>query len=510
MTLTTNQHTGFFNSPRAPYIVLLLGIVYLAFLASAIQPDSFFSGDGGIKLMVIKQYNEGHGFKYLHLSQEPWVQDIWKQGYFPFDKPFTYATAEGQMVSFPPGFQLVNSFPYAKLGYIGLYILPLLSTVLLWCFFFYLLRYTGISPAITSLALAVLIFCSPLTVYGSIYWEHMPATFLLFTGVLFLTKKKVLPLAALLLGLLSGSAVWLRPEAMVMNALFAVVIVLFYRQRKMESFLFLAGMAISVIGFFYFNYKIYGTMLGAHSLQVIEEHSMIYKLMRGVKYNWVMNKMLVTYFCFILLLLPALYTIIRKKIRLPQTEKALLIITIGYCLLTPFISPNTGGGQWGPRYLMPVIPVSVLLLVLLWKNELISNTIPAGLLKGFLILSIIYCSYLNIYGGGISRYRYENYTRIRPALRLVKQQPENAVIINTGFTAMEMADQFDKKNFFLASDSASYLRLLPLLKEKGIHSYLYVSENDSVRVHQPNLLNDGKQELVKHGGMYYLGKYNIP
>jgi hypothetical protein len=58
------------------------------------------------------------------------------------------------------------------------------------------------------------IFCLPLTVYGLTYWEHMPAVFLLFAGVAFISNPQGI-LEGALLGTMCGFAVWLRPEAFI-------------------------------------------------------------------------------------------------------------------------------------------------------------------------------------------------------------------------------------------------------------------------------------------------------
>jgi len=76
-------------------LVALLSLVYLAFLVSSAQPGVFFSSDGGIKYIVVKQLTEGHGYKYMYLPQPQWVQQIWGNGFFPFRPPFLYPFPSG-------------------------------------------------------------------------------------------------------------------------------------------------------------------------------------------------------------------------------------------------------------------------------------------------------------------------------------------------------------------------------------------------------------------------------
>ena len=86
------QPLSFFrrHPKTAPLLVYFLSLCYLVFLVSSTQPGIFFSGDGGLKFMVVKQLQTGHGFKYLYLPQPDWVHKIWQSGYFPFGSPFVY------------------------------------------------------------------------------------------------------------------------------------------------------------------------------------------------------------------------------------------------------------------------------------------------------------------------------------------------------------------------------------------------------------------------------------
>src|ERR1700744_1185065 len=241
------------------YGVLFLSLCYFALLISFIHQGVFYSADGGVKSIAIRQLTQGYGFKYLHLTQPSWVQSIWQEGYFPFRPPFVYPSADGYMFVFPPAFQIINSFFYARLGYPGLYVLPVLSMVLLWISTILLLKRCGISPVKIALALFVLVFCSPLTVYGSMYWEHATAVLLLFAGVAFIAIAPPRMPAALALGLASGLAVWFRPEAILMNFLYALAAIVLYTREKRPVYLtFVTCLFICVVAFFAFNKIEYG------------------------------------------------------------------------------------------------------------------------------------------------------------------------------------------------------------------------------------------------------------
>ncbi|HLI92450.1 MAG TPA: hypothetical protein VKU83_02525, partial [Puia sp.] len=332
---------------RYVYLVAFLSVLYLAFLASSAQPGVFFSSDGGVKYIVVKQLTEGHGFKYLYLPQPGWVQQIWANGYFPFHPPFLYPSPQGYLFVFPPAFQLISAFFYKHLGDAGLYLIPFVSTLLLWLGFVVLLKRCGVSPNRIAAGLFLLVFCSPLTIYGATYWEHMTAILLLFAGLVYLTRPPS-GFLALMLGLCSGLAAWFRPEAMMMNALYGLAVCwLFYRERQRGAILFLGGIAIGVGSFLLFNKIEFDAFFGIHSRQVLQD-----SVAGGVEVdpvrNLIANNLInIRHFLFILLLIPAAILWVRHKKPLDLRTRLLMLIVLAYSLLTPFIVPNDGGRQWG-------------------------------------------------------------------------------------------------------------------------------------------------------------------
>src|SRR5579871_4531126 len=163
-------------------IVLFLAIIYLIFLAFSIHHGAFFAGDQALKELQAKQIAAGYGFKYLHFLQPQWVQETWKAGYFPLRRPFIYPSPDGYLIVYPPLFQIVSSWFYAVFGWSGLYIIPIGCTLLLLTWITNLLRQTGASPLNIAVSLSILVFCSPLFLYGVMFWEHLPAVLMLFAG----------------------------------------------------------------------------------------------------------------------------------------------------------------------------------------------------------------------------------------------------------------------------------------------------------------------------------------
>jgi hypothetical protein len=495
------------NNYRFVYLVALVSLLYLAFLVSSAQPGVFFSSDGGVKYLVVKQLTEGHGFKYMYLPQPQWVQQVWSHGFFPFRPPFLYPSPDGYLFVFPPAFQLLSSFFYAHFGNAGLLIIPVFSTLMLWLGFFLLLRRCTISPTRIAAALFLLVFCSPLTLYGATYWEHMTAILLLFCGLSFLVRPSSGALAAFALGLLSGLAAWFRPEALMMNALYGLALVfLFIRERQRTMILFLIGLGIGLASFLLFNKIEFDSFFGIHSRQVLRD-----SVEGGVEVNsfrnLIANNSINTrHFLFILLILPIVFVWLRYRKPLQIRTLLLIGIVFSYCILTPFMVPNDGGRQWGARYFLPIVTVVLVVLLLVEKEW--NLRLPVWV-TGVIVLMAAYSFEHNTYKGGIKTLVWENHHRISPDLNYLNQQPGKVVIVSFPYIAMELGYIFDRKYFFLAPDDSSLRQLLPQLKQQGVTAYTYIYD---VRVpnSKPAMLTDTLLNWPRENGDFEFREYRIP
>ena len=502
------------------YLVFLLSVAYLAYLVSSSQSGVFFSSDGGIKFIIVKQFIEGHGFKYMYLPQPQWVHGIWQEGFFPFKPPFIYPSAQGYIFVFPPAFPILSSFFYGKFGNPGLYIIPVGSTLLLWGFFVGLLRRCKIAPSQIAFALFILAFCSPLTIYGATFWEHMTAILLLFSGISFILLPPARMGAAAGMGLLSGLACWFRPEAIAMNLLYGLAVLILYwkerqaahKERQPAYIAFLVGMALSASGFLLFNKLELGAFFGIHSYQVLQDNDSSGFLERGIDNLISNNQISLKHFVFIILLLPVLYAAWKYKKVLGLRVGLLISIVIAFCLATPFMVPNDGGRQWGARYFLPIVPVVIVALTLvasqwqLWKKGR-SYGSYIGLLA-VIILFTAFSFHRNTYRGGIKTLRRENFERIKPDLDFIGPQNGKVIIVSLHYIAMELGYLFNKDYFFLAPDNASLQRLLPLLKARGIHEYTYIYD---IRVpgNQPSMLKNDTAPTRPELGDFHFETYKI-
>jgi hypothetical protein len=489
-------------------LVVLLSCCYLTIITTSNRENVFFSGDGGVKSLVVKQVGAGNGFKFLHLDQPIWVQDIWSAGFFPLRKPFVYPSSDGYLFSFPPLYQIANAVLYRQWGFRAFYLLPFLSALLLWLGFASLLLRLGLGSGRTALLLAMLVFGTPLTVYGAIYWEHMTAVLFLFGGVWMITDPRPGIGGGILAGLFCGVAVWLRPEALVMDFLYALaVLALFSRRRYVAYGAFIISLGVPIVGFLAFNKLVYGSLLGVHSYQVLQEHSFAFKIAKALFECVMINWTGFIYFPFVALLIPAIYRV-RKGWWSPERPVLMLLLVAGcFCILAPLMMPNRGGRQWGARYLLPVLPI------LLVAGGLVLQELPwgewrrrPGWMRGVLLAGIGYCLILNGVVGGLSFMR-SNADRVKPAYDFAAQQEEGVILVNSENIPMELASLFDKRYFFLTPTDSSLRRLLPLLKQRGVRDCLYISE-DYMNPGLNNVLNSDTSLLRK--GNYYFAKYMIP
>jgi hypothetical protein len=434
---------------------------------------------------------QGQGFKYLYLPQPQWVHNIWQSGFFPFNPPFLYSSPGGYLFVFPPAFQIISSFFYSWFGNGGLYILPLTCMILFWLGFILLLRRCDIAPSRVALGLFVLVFCSPLTLYGATYWEHIPAMLLLLCGLFFLMRPIANIPAAAILGLLSGLAAWLRPEAIMMDLLYGLALLVLYRRERRAAIpFFLASMVVGIGTFLIFNKLEFGSFAGVHGYQVLQEEEQKGTAARILHILMANNAIYIHYYVFALLLLPVLYVLLKFKRTLDIRAVLLIGIAIVYCIITPFILPNEGGRQWGARYFLPVIPVVLLALLLVERQwDLIrARQIPVWL-TGVILLFTVYAFYLNTYKGGTRVFPWANNQRIVPSLEFVNRQPGNVVVVSEQYIPMELSTLFDNKYVFLAPGDSSLQRLLPMLKQQGIHQFTYIYDSRYNR-NRPTMVHD--------------------
>jgi hypothetical protein len=383
-----------------------------------------------------------------------------------------------------------------------------------------LLRRLGITPARIALAIFIMAFCSPLTVYGAIYWEHGPATLLLFAGLLMIVRPPARVGSAIALGLLSGLAIWLRPEAIMLNFLYGLAaLALYWREQRAVYLVFVLCLLLSVVGFMVFNQFEYGSVIGLHGHQLTDPNDADDRLaFSKALYNlWMTNYKSIRNFGFILLLFPIGYRLLRVGERDDLRPVLLAAIVLVFSLVTPLFLPNDGGRQWGARYFLPLIPIVIVLLFLIDQEwGILARRFPIpGWLTGFIVLIAAYSFYHNVFSGGLRDLSWAYGGRVEPTMERFEKKDGNVVVVSDAYMVYEMGYLFDKDYFFLASGDDSLRRLLPLLKANGVREYTYIF-NPRDPASQPLSLRDSTTRRLwplaaakKIREEFYCTKYKI-
>ncbi len=458
-------------------VVFSLGIVFSIFMQFQIRDDVFYGGDAGLKYLMVRQYAEGNFSVCLHLDRPAWIRETWDQGSYPFGPPFVYPTEKGPVVVFPFLFQLLSIPFYALFGYRGLYVIPVLSLWLLWWRFLVTCRILDLKPATAGFGLAAVVFASPLTLFGAIYWEHTLAVLLIFLGMEFVVRSwsgGVSPWRAALYGALSALAVGLRPETtLFVLPLLASFLFLYLRHRR-RAFLFFLGGSVIVLGLLLSaNQILYGHILGPRSLQlqssipVAERWVAIKRVFFAVQLH-LFGKFPMT-FAF-LAAIPGLFVPGRRP-----AVRLLVGLTFVFLLTVAVVLPNDGGKQWGPRYLLIAFPVIVLASAIELQRLMTGGRRMVGIVYGIVVLAA-FCVGLasNTYFG--SRHLADDYAnRIHPGLVELRHTDVEHIVAVHPYIVLELAAAHEDRTFFLARDRESLQKVASAFRENGVEEFLYLT-----------------------------------
>jgi hypothetical protein len=450
---------------KFPLVVILAGILFSLYLQWQIPDGVFFSGDAGLKALLAKQFSAGNFRFDLDVPADQWVRDLWKNGLYPFDEPFVYNRFNRYYITFPFTFPLVSAPFHALFGYRGFYIIPLISLWAIWLSFYLACQRLRLKSLSTSIALATLIFASPLSIYSATYWEHTLAVTLNFHGISTLLIPGSQGLSkkdAALSGILIGLSVWFREEILGLVALLCILVYaasllminkLEFLAKRKE--IFVISMIATIAVFFGLNTLIYHHPLGMHSVQIVEKFSLFDRLSEGLNNFKEMGVALFYYFpiaFFTILYLP-FSLVIKKRIKLTLTMKIVYIICFLFIVAVALmVPPGAGGKQWGPRFLLVIMPLIALVAII--ELKFIRRIARFGLryigLAIFCVLFIIGV-YINSYQG--TEFLSENYQRISPAIHFLRSQPETVVAMSHQYVAQVLEAGVKNKVFFLAKDT---------------------------------------------------------
>ena len=465
-----------------PLLMIIAGILFSLFLLFQIPDEIYYSGDAGLKALLAKQFGSGLLQFDLKLPAEPWIEQLWSEGLYPFEPPFAYQQGDIYFITFPFTFPLVTAPFYALLGWRGLYVVPLVSTWVFWGGFYWLCQHLKLGTKLTSFAIATLIFASPVSMYSAMYWEHTLALCLAFNGLAIAFVKGTQRWSnrtAILSGSLIGLSVWFRPEFLcLVGILFALVAASYLLNLGYLNFIskrkaiFLGSMVLAVLCFFAVNQLVYSHPLGIHSLQVVEEFSPRTKLYEASKLLPAMTADLFKYF-------PVLYytsiyiglSIFTDRIQLTPAFRTFILISLGFTYAVPLLVPSDGGKQWGPRFLLLVIPSICLAATLALRATV--NVKRLGF-KYWSLAVFAICFVLGFHVNTYSGILAFSESGFLPVFNFVRESPNQLVAFPHQYVGQSLAGVVGDKFFFLTKNREDLMEFGKTLPSQGYDQFMYI------------------------------------
>ncbi|MDJ0575564.1 MAG: dolichol-phosphate mannosyltransferase [Xenococcaceae cyanobacterium MO_234.B1] len=536
-----------------PLITILVGILFSLYLQRIVLDGVYFSGDGGLKALLAKQLSSGTLRFDLVIPQQSWIQDLWNDGLYPYDEPYVYNVAGKYYITFPYTFPLITAPFYAWFGERGLYIVPLVSCWIVWLFFYLDCIKLKLDKFLTSLGLTLLIFSSYLTIYSAMYWEHTLAVALCFAGLslwcIFGYPQGNSQTTAIISGILIGLSVWFRPEFLCMVAVITGVVVVTATEPLLQKtpikkiiplkeirflakqkILFISSMFLTVGGFFLSNKLIYGYALGIHGIQVVEQPSLSDRLIKAWSNFSGMTLALPEYlpiinFLLLYLLLYLIQKVIFRKnkntinfnFKLVAIYLGCFLFIIGVSLLVPVGTAGliAGGKQWGVRFLLILVPITILVTILEFKVIKLKTT---KLTYNIALIILVALGIIGIYTNTVkgTQLLEKNNQVIQPAVKFLQENNNKIVAISHEFVgqALEAATNRNKV-FFTVPTESEIIKLSKalLLQQKTQFTYICYphrrcdlpqAKSEDLRFTQNN-----QQYQIKFNSLGKFGKYPI-
>jgi len=468
-------------------LILIAGMLFSLLLVGLFPEGTFFTGDSSIKFLLTRQIADGVFATDLRLEADHLTKSLWRDGFYPYAPPFVYALGDKYYINIPIFFSALTALPYRLMGWHGLYVVPTLSLWSVWFLFVRAARRLSIDENSIAVGLFGLIFASPLTIYGSLYWEHTVGVALAFCGLsILLTTAQKGYWVTLAAGALLGSSVWFRSEMYVLNALVLCLAgCASFLGWRLVAFVPLAiGGAAALAVLLAFNQFAYGIITGLHALQIIEPME-ISRAENAARVLMSLVRLLFGFFPLMLPIIGIVLLVLRKFKTETSVDKALVnkavllilaLFPIGVAFVAPTVADGAGGDgglQWGPRFLLILIPLSCLLLAVNWRQasewpmplrRWAQGCVAVALLAGFVLNS------------GIAPWRVaKRMAPLPPIVERLRADPAEVVIFADWWGPQALVGLTKGKKVFLAMEPAGLARLSSSLLENGVDRFLYVS-----------------------------------
>lgn len=239
--------------------VVLVGLAYGVAASYLSAPRTFWSSDNSVRFVQLESLRlQKHGSLaavYPAADVDPFHR------FFPIAEGFAYRRDGQTYLSYPWLFPLISSPSYGWFGHGGLLVVPVLSALAAtWL----VARVVGRDLPAAGLGAALLVgLASPLFVYAVVFWDHSLVTALTTAAVALLLGERASRLGWCAIGtagLLLGLAAWFRNEAYLFLA--AVGVGLLGSRRWGAALAVAVGSMVSLLPLWVYNMWWFGQPLG--------------------------------------------------------------------------------------------------------------------------------------------------------------------------------------------------------------------------------------------------------
>jgi 4-amino-4-deoxy-L-arabinose transferase-like glycosyltransferase len=179
------------------------------------------------------------------------------------------------------------------------------------------------------------------------------------------------------------------------------------------------------------------------------------------------DDLLTTFPIVLLLILPAPRGVLPTSNRqLPTANilRFLTVIPLAFVVLVILISPFHGGIQWGPRFLLPIIPPLTVVLIdrLAGLWDVINRSARVGLAAALIALLAAgsYSTWLGV------KFMQDGQIASEFMSEVIRQSPERVVVADTWFLPQMAPYTFGEKIWLMAEDDQKMFQLLQRLRKQ--------------------------------------------
>jgi hypothetical protein len=531
------KHRRLFSPKFWIIFVFVAGVIYLLALQLLVSEGTYFSGDSGLKSLLTQNVASGNWGFDIHFYEPLWVKTLWGQGLFPYYYPFVYQLLGKYFITFPYTFSLITAPFYIFWGYRGLYIIPMLATFGIWILFYLLCKKIDLGLISVGIGLLILIFATNLSLYSAIYWEHTLAVFLSLAGFYWMFPKKgsqtISIRDAVLGGVFSGLSVWFRPEQIFLVIFMSLIslgalikiskpdLLRYLNTGKMSEYIGKSGWIYPLCSFLTLllygltNWLIYHNFFGVHSIQVINQQmSLIKRILIFIGNLQLMTVGQYSLFLYApIVLLPLIYLFLnwikRGKVKSEQDWNIWCLFCplflLGVAILVP---AGAGGRQWGPRLLLFLVPLMVLLFT--WQlDHLLKIPIKVYGITGKIGLGVV----LIAVGVGIIQnpirgtdFLNQTYSQEKSTLTELRFEEEPVVAISNQFLAQLFQPSVSRNIIFIKAETDDELSMLcKALVAQNLHSFSYICYSFDCKLFE---LHQKSKQVIQNGVEYNLKMVN--